>query len=152
VAAWLTDAEIEFVLSNGQLEIADEGLWRREQSRLKFTVGVGNNQDVDLMLSVILNPKTNKFTFALYYPAANQALRRYCSRGGHRNPGSGELVVGQHKHGWQAATEDRVAYVPPDITEQDIVGALRQFLAECNVTIRVEPPPPPAGAGEQLSF
>ena len=153
MAGSLSEAEVQYVLSQGQLQLAQDVSWRRQGQGFKFTVPVGNSQDLDLMLTGYWNPRGGKFSFTLYYPAGNQPLRRYCSRGTHRNPGpQGEILAGSHKHEWRDVGEDRVAHVPPDITAQDVTGALRQFLAECQAAILVDLPDPPERQDEQLVF
>lgn len=153
MAVWLSDNEVDFILQQGQLQVIEEPLWRVQGGSLKMTAPVANSQDLDLQLVATSNPRTGRYSFGLIYPAANQALRRYCSSGMHRNPGERRSSIrGPHKHNWSAATEDHVAYVPTDITADTISGRARQFLQECRVTCTVDIPEPPEGPASQLSF
>ena len=72
-------------------------------------------------------------SFALLY--RNTPIRRYTAHDQHKNP-DGEIIRGPHKHIWDDAFEDRVAYVPDDIRIGDPNEELFDFLTECNVTIR----------------
>ena len=61
-------------------------------------------------------------------------IRRWESTGRHRNP-DGELILGEHKHRWDEAHEDRWAYVPDDIDATSRHSALDSFMVECGITI-----------------
>ncbi len=61
-------------------------------------------------------------------------IRRWESTGRHRNP-DGELILGEHKHGWDEVHEDRWAYVPDDIDPTSRTSVLDSFMVECGITI-----------------
>ena len=61
-------------------------------------------------------------------------IRRWESTGPHRNP-NGELIAGEHKHGWDEMHEDRWAYVPDDIDTTSRDSILDSFMVECGITI-----------------
>lgn len=153
MASWLTDEEVKYTLEHGQLQLSTDLSWRTQGRSFKLIATVANAQDLELLLVATMNPRTDRFSFSLCYPSANQALRRFCSRGVHKNPGERRASInGKHKHTWDARTEDHAAYVPTDITSTLIVEALGQFLAECHVVVNVGIPDPPDELPRQLGF
>ena len=66
----------------------------------------------------------------------NTPIRKYTVHDRHRDPATGEVVRGPHKHVWDEEWGDRHVYVPEDIDDTDPNSELLSFLAECNVTLR----------------
>ena len=79
--------------------------------------------------------KTNH-SFVLLYK--NSPIRKWTAHDRHRNPDTGEVVTGPHKHTWDDVYEDRVVYIPEDIRVGDINVEFLDFLAECNIVMRGE--------------
>ncbi len=52
-------------------------------------------------------------SYALLYK--NTPVRKYTVHARHRNPDTGQIVLGPHKHRWDDLWEDQLAYVPDDI-------------------------------------
>ena len=75
-------------------------------------------------------------SFVLLY--RNTPIRKWTAHYKHRNPATGEVFTEPHKHTWDDVYEDKLVYIPDDIHVGDINVEFRDFLAECNITMRGE--------------
>ena len=73
-------------------------------------------------------------SFVLLYK--NTPIRKWTAHDRHRNPATGEVVKGPHKHTWDDVYEDKLVYIPDDIRIGDINVEFQDFLAECNIVMR----------------
>ena len=73
-------------------------------------------------------------SYALLYQ--NTPIRKYTVHDRHRNPATGEVVLGPHKHTWDDEWADKIVYVPDDIRVGDPNEELLDFLAECNIRLQ----------------
>lgn len=75
--------------------------------------------------------KTN-YSFILLY--RNYPIRKYTVHGPHK---IGATIFSEpHKHVWDGETENREAYIPPDIDPKaDINDQFLSFCNECNINI-----------------
>lgn len=89
------------------------------------------DSDAVLSLRGYVGPK-NRSLVLLY---RNTPIRKYTVHDRHKNPATGEIVLGPHKHTWDDNWEDRLVYVPDDITVGDPNQELLDFLNECNIQL-----------------
>ncbi len=72
-------------------------------------------------------------SFALLY--RDTPIRKYTVHDRHRDPATGEVFRGPHKHWWDDVWEDRRVYIPDDIRTGDPNEELVDFLGECNIQL-----------------
>ena len=128
----VTAAEAETVLAEDKV-IGVNLAWRRDAGAFKLKATV-LSLDSDAVLNLRGYIGTKNRSFALLYQ--NTPIRKYTVHDRHRNPATGEVISGSHKHTWDDDWEDRLVYVPDDITIGNPNEELIGFLAECNIRLR----------------
>lgn len=135
----LTNAEVARVLAAQKL-VTERIEWKVRPGRTPkwecaFSVRVPVGDDPGLAVLGRIEATSNQYETKCAFIYAGVCIRRWESRGPHRNPDM-QWIVGAHKHQWDETDEDRLAYVPDDIdiTNRDTI--LMSFLEECSITIR----------------
>ena len=128
----VTAAEAETVLAEEKV-IGVNLAWRGDARGFKLEATVLSlDSDEVLNLRGYIGAK-NRSLVLLY---RNTPIRKYTAHDRHRNPATGEVVIGPHKHTWDDDWEDRLVYVPDDIRIGNPNEELMDFLAECNIRLR----------------
>lgn len=114
--------------------LAWKPLGRRAQTLFATVLALESKELLKIHGYVSAKESRNR-SLALVYNGVN--IRRVClspiSR--HRNP-DGELLNGLHKHRFDEIYEDRMAYVPIDITKTgDVNREFLDFLTECKIRL-----------------
>lgn len=107
--------------------------WRHDGGRLKIEATVfALNSETLLSLRAVAG---RSHSYSLL--CNNVTVRRLCASdwARHTNPEDGQTIQGPHKHRLTDEYQDRVVYVPDDMTYGDSNDELMAFLAECNVTL-----------------
>ena len=134
----LTNAEVARVLAARKL-VTERIEWRARPGRTPkwecaFSVRIPVGDDPGLAVLGRIEATSNQYETRCAFIYAGICIRRWESRGRHRNPDK-QWIVGAHKHLWDETDEDRLAYVPNDIDVTDRDTVLMSFLDECSITI-----------------
>jgi len=128
----VTAAEADAILKALKI-IAVNLVWKTQSGTFRLEATVFATETSEL-LSLRGFVGVRNRSYALLYK--NTPVRKYTVHARHRNPDTGQIVLGPHKHNWDDLWEDQLAYVPDDIHPGDPNTELMAFLAECNIQLR----------------
>ena len=106
-------------------------IWRLEPQGWRLKVKVAALEREEVFDLTAYRGRTS-YSFTLLYH--NYVIRKFTKHGPHEI--GGVVFTQPHKHIWDGETENRKAYIPPDINQADDVN--EQFLAfcrECHIEI-----------------
>ena len=134
----LTDEEVAWVMAAPK-EVDERPAWTllpgmTPQYECIFPVRVPTWREPGAFALAKVEATSNRHRARCAFVYKDVCIRRWESSGPHRNP-DGELIPGQHKHGWDEAFGDRWAYVPDDIDTATRDTMLMSFLGECGITM-----------------
>ncbi len=143
----LSNTEFQTILKDSSKRIEGDIVWEENEDHSPcwvFRAEVLNDSGWPLFISGNHNPLLPRTSYHLIH---RQVGRIYGLDHGkeHRNPGR-RLVGQKHKHQWEEATADKLAYEPEDITApaDQPTEVWKQFCAEAAIMHRgsMSPPPP----------
>ncbi len=128
----VTAAQADAILEERKV-IAANLVWRGQRGtfRLEATVLAIESKEL-LSLRGFIGERNRSYVLLF----KNTPIRKYTVHAQHRNPNTGEVVSGPHKHSWDDQWEDQLAYIPIDIHPGDPNSELMEFLAECKIDLR----------------
>lgn len=134
----LSNEEVEWVLAAPK-QVTQQIEWTTRPGRTLrheciFSVRIPDRSDPQMAVLGKIEASSTKYETRCAFVYRGVCIRRWESRGRHRNP-DGERIVGEHKHDWDEVHEDRRAYIPTDIDTDSRDSILMGFLAECGITI-----------------
>lgn len=128
----ITEADVEAILTHGAA-LKGAFKWHKlSKYRLKGECVIDDGyESVRMKVSGHFNLRTKGLSYTLR--VSTHRIRSLDLRGPrHKNP-DGVWVQCPHKHKWTDAYQDRLVYVPTDITANEMREVLIQFLNECNI-------------------
>lgn len=128
--------EVELILADRTKRIKGDIRWADDEYHSParvFRVSVLSGEEYPLRIAGRWNPRAGKLSYVLLYRGLG---RIYALDMGtrHRNP-TGEHVGETHKHSWTDQYQDKLAYIPRDITApwDQPVEVWQQFCAEARI-------------------
>ena len=132
----LNESDVLAIVADGSKTIEGDIVWEAVTAmRLaqRFRVSVASDQWDGLMLQGWFSPAGRKLSYTLFIPEHGRIYGLDLGAE-HVNP-DGERLRGTHKARWTDEYEDRLAYVPEDITAEwwQPLLAWQQFCAEASL-------------------
>lgn len=115
----LAQAEFEAILDNNSKRIAGDIEWTEDEDHsasVEFRVELETDAGWPLFVIGSYNRLIHALTFAVISRVDGRIYALDMGKD-HRNADTGNLVGPVHKHRWTEEFRDKIAYVPPDITE-----------------------------------
>lgn len=139
----IPEKQVDDLIENTSKWIDQTMEWEN-RGRSGFLLGpitVHSSEPYDLVFIVSVN-KANMAMMLHSGRKGGQVLRRWDTNLGHTNPDEKTALGVPHKHRWTDKDGDLFAYVPnPQIDQTDVSNAMRDFLVECKIDLKVELPP-----------
>ncbi|MGD0768071.1 MAG: hypothetical protein ABSB42_07730 [Tepidisphaeraceae bacterium] len=144
----LTKPEFEAILSNSTKTIVGDITWSEDEDHspsVEFRAEVESDVGWPLFIKGSYNRLIGALTFAVISKTEGRIYALDLGKD-HRNPDTGQLIGEKHKHAWTEEYRDKVAYVPPDITEPatNPRAVWTQFCQEAKIRHRGQLQPVPA--------
>ena len=133
----LNESVVLAIIADTTKAIEGDIEWQRQRTMgqaQRFRVPVTSQQREGLILQGWFSPAARKLSYTLFIPGHGRIYGLDLGAE-HVNP-DGERLVGTHKVRWTSEHEDRLAYVPEDITAEwfEPILVWQQFCAEASLS------------------